>query len=262
MRLRLLALSVLAAVVAPAAFAERRRFSLDDVLRSQEVSDPQLSPDGAWVAYAVDSVDMAEDEHVSQVWMASWDGKQQLQLTSGKQGGEHPRFSPDGRFIAFLSARGEDADAPDQVWILPRAGGEARQLTAVEGDVEAFEWSPDSARLVLVVHDPDPDAAEKKATAKAKAKEKAQRPIVVDRYQFKWDKEGYLGQRRRHLQLFDVAGRKAESLTSGSYDEVSPAWSPNGRTIAFASKRGDDPDRHSNWDVYVVEARTGAEPRA
>ncbi len=260
MRRWLVAVSVGFLAVSTVTGAERRRFGLDDVLRHREVGDVQIAPDGAWVAYVVDAVDVEEDSHVRQVWMTSWDASQHLQLTSGKHGGKHPRFSPDGRFLAFLSGRGEDDDAPDQVWLLPRAGGEGRQLTELAGAVEAFEWSPDSTRLVLVVHDPDPEAAARKAAAKGK--DKTRKPIVVDRYQFKWDEEDYLGSRHRRLHLLDVESRKVEALGSGVHDDFSPAWSPDGRTIAFASKRGGDPDRHWNWDVYAVEARPGAEPRA
>ncbi|HET7293959.1 MAG TPA: S9 family peptidase [Vicinamibacteria bacterium] len=257
----LVALSFALLAVSSAA-AERRRFGLDDVLRLREVSDPQLAPDGAWVAYVVEGADLEEDAQVSQIWMTSWDGRQHLQLTSGKHGGEHPRFSPDGRSLAFLSARGEDEDAPDQVWILPLAGGEARQLTELDGEVEGFEWSPDGKRMVLVVHDADPEALRKKERkGETKGRDKTARPIVVDRYQFKWDGEGYLGGRRRRLQLVDVESRKVEMLSSGANDDVSPAWSSDGRAVAFASKRGGDPDRHWNWDVYVVEARPGAEAR-
>jgi dipeptidyl aminopeptidase/acylaminoacyl peptidase len=257
----LLSVALLSSAAADA--AERRPFSLDDVFRLRDVSDPQLAPDGAWVAYVVETADLDEDKMASDLWMTSWDGTRHVQLTSSKESDSHPRFSPDGRYLAFLSARGGDDDATMQVWLLERAGGESRQLTELDGEVEGFAWSPDAKRLVLVVKDPDPEAlAKKKHTGQAKGKDKTPKPIVVERYQFKQDEEGYLGLRRSHLQLFDLEAKKAEPLTSGAHDDVAPDWSPDGTRIAFASKRGGDPDRHWNWDVYVIEARAGAEARA
>ncbi len=119
---------------------------------------------------------------------------------------------------------------------------------------------------MLVVNDPDPEESDKDADkGKDKNKEsgskKAKPPIVIDRYQFKTDESGYLGKQRSHLMLFDVAGRRAESLTSGDSDELLPAWSPDGKTIAFVSKRGPDSDRTDVWQIYAIEPRAGAAPR-
>jgi dipeptidyl aminopeptidase/acylaminoacyl peptidase len=261
---RLIATLFLASLLAIGAdAAERRRFVVDDIARLRDVSDPQISPDGGWVAYVVEFGDVDEDKPTSDIWMTSWDGKRHVQLTASKESDSNPRFSPDGRWLAFLSARGDDDDAPTQVWLLDRSGGEARALTEAEGEVEDFAWSPDSKRLVLAIKDPDPEElAKKKKKGDGQGKDVTPPPIVVSRYLFKADGEGYLGDRRTHLYLFDLESRKTEALTTGTTDEVAPAWSPDGKTLAFVSKRGGDPDRHWNWDVYVIEARAGAEARA
>ena len=86
-------------------------------------------------------------------------------------------------------------------------------------------------------------------------------PIVIDRFQFKQDIEGYLTDRYRHLRLLDLGTRKVENLTDGKHDDVLPAWSPDGKEIAFVTKRGADPDRTENWDVYVIAAQIGAKER-
>jgi len=201
--------------------------------------------------------------------MTSWDGERHVQLTTSKESDSHPRFSPDGRYLAFLSARGAE-EAESQVWVLDRAGGEAAQLIEIEGEVEELAWSPESRRLALIVKDPDPEQAVKKKDEdeqdgkdkdKSKAKKKTPKPIVIDRYLFKQDYQGYLTQRRSHLYLFDLATRKTQILTPGTDDEQLPAWSPDGSRIAFVSKRGGDPDRHWNWDLFVIEARPDAAPR-
>ena len=140
--------------------------------------------------------------------------------------------------------------------LLSRQGGEARRLTNRKGGVRDFEWSPDSTRLVVVGDDPDPEEG------KADDDKTPKKPIVIDRYDFKRDDDGYLGHRRSHLYLLTVATGAIETLTSGDWDDELPAWSPDGRRIAFISGRGSDDDRTNDTNVFVVEAKAGAEPRA
>ena len=234
-----------------------RKLELDDVYRLRAVSDPQMSPDGAWVAYSVSASDTVEDESNSDVWMASWDGRRNVRLTSSKADEHSPRWSPDGRYLTFLSNR-EDTREVDQVWLLDRMGGEAERLTDLPGGVVEYTWSPDSKRLALIASDLDPDSS---ATNPDTSLQTTPRPIVVTRFQFKEDETGYLDTRRDHLYLFDLASRKVEILMPGQYNEQWPAWSPDSRSIAFVSKRRDDFDRTNNWDLYVVEARAAATPR-
>jgi dipeptidyl aminopeptidase/acylaminoacyl peptidase len=235
------------------ATAAPRPFSLDDLARIRGVSDPQLSPDGQRVAYTVRTVNVAEDRNDTQIWASGWDGRDAVRLTAGAKSATEPRWSPDGRFLAFLSGRG-DAGEESQLWLLPSGGGEPEKVTDLRGGVDDYGWAPDSRRLVLVVR--DPEAGSEKPSEKKPAK-----PIVVDRFQFKTDDYGYLDTRRSHLRLLDLGTRKVDVLTEGAYDDYLPSWSPDGKTIAFVSKRGSDPDRTDNWDVYAVEPRPGVAAR-
>jgi len=235
----------------------QRKLELDDLYRLREVGDPQISPDGTWVAYTVSLPDSSEDQANSDIWMTSWDGARSVRLTSRKSSEHTPRWSPDERYLTFLSDR-DDAREVDQVWLLDRSGGEAERITDLPGGVSDYAWSPDGKRLALIVRDPDPDSA---ASSPDTTHKTTPRPIVLDRYQFKEDEIGYLDSRRDHLYLFEVAGRKAEILTPGEYNELWPSWSPDSRSIAFVSKRRPEFDRTNNWDLYVVEARAGASPR-
>lgn len=253
----ILLFGVLAASQVMAQTPAQRKLTVEDIYRLREVSDPQISPDGAWVAYTVSVPDTVEDRNDSDIWMVSWDGKRDIRLTSSKASEHAPRWSPDGRYLAFLSNR-DDAREVDQVWLLDRRGGEADRVTDLPGGISEYTWSPDSKRLALVADDPDPDSTATSADTSVKT---TPRPIVINRFQFKEDETGYLDTRRDHLYLFDLASRKSEILTPGDYSEMWPAWSPDGRSIAFVSKRRPDFDRTNNWDIYVVEARRGALPR-
>jgi dipeptidyl aminopeptidase/acylaminoacyl peptidase len=255
--------AMLAALGSPV-FAQpaRRAIALDDLHKIKSVGDPQRSPDGRWIAYTVGTVETEKDTRNSDIWMVSSDGTQALQLTFTPDGESAPRWSPDGKYLSFLASRGteEDRKKGAQVWLLDRTGGEAQPLTDIDGGVADYSWSPDSTRLLFTKTDKDPDDAPDK---KEGWKRKTTPPIVIDRYHFKQDRDGYVKRLYSHIWVFDIASKKAEQMTNGSFDDEAPAWSPDGTKIVFVSKRtGVDPDRAQDSNIFVVDAKTGAEPRA
>jgi dipeptidyl aminopeptidase/acylaminoacyl peptidase len=240
--------AALSAVASARAQQGARTLTIADMRRFAEVSDPVLSPDGDWIVYAIATVDTARDQSTGDIWLARWDGTRNRRMTWGA-GDEHSaRFVGNTRAISFLSSRGDPHDS-DQLWVMPMDGGEAHKLTAVRDGVNDYSWSPDGQRVVLALDDSTIDA------------DSATHPIVLDRYQFKADVQGYLDRHRTHLWLFDVATKSLTQLTSGDHDEMMPEWSPDGSLIVFSSKQQKDPDRTDNWDVYVIAPAPGASAR-
>jgi dipeptidyl aminopeptidase/acylaminoacyl peptidase len=249
-----LSLVLLPLLASPADAQAKRALRSADLYHLKDVRDPQISPDGGWVAYTVSTVDSAKDKSDNDIWMTSWDGATTIRVTSSPESESTPRWSPDGRYLAFLSGRQEGKGA--QIWLLDRRGGEAQRVTQLKGGVSEFAWSPDSKRLILVV-DEETDSVLKKDTAE----HKTPKPIVINRYNFKRDVAGYLGSKRSHLSLFDVETKKTETLTSSLDDDGSPSWSPDGRMIAFVRGPVAEPDRSRDDDVFVIEAHAGATPK-
>jgi dipeptidyl aminopeptidase/acylaminoacyl peptidase len=243
----LFALALCVAVSLAAQAPAKRFLTMDDFDRFQQVEDPRCSPDGQWVAYTVTGSDLESDTRRSAVWMVNWDGTQDMRLSYGPDSDSSPRWSPDGKYLAFLSAR--PAEAKAQIWLLDRRGGEARRVTNVKGDIDGYEWSPDAKKLVLVMQESE-DAGDRP------------KPIVIDRYHFKQDIEGYLtAASRTHLYLFDIETQKLELLTNDkNYSDHEPVWSPDGVRIAYVSNHEKDPDQTGTNDIFIIDARPGAKP--
>ncbi len=256
-------IGLLAAALVFAQTSGKRPIKIDDMHRFRDVRDLQISPDGKWVAYSVSTVDVAADKSDTDIWMASWDGSQQVRMTSSPEAENAPRWSPDGRYLSFQSGRPGKAKG-SQVWLLDRTGGEAQQFTDVKGRLSGYEWSPDSKRLLLVVTERDPNEPEEDRPAGAAAagpNAKAPKPIVIDRYKFKQDVAGYLTNKPPRLYLYDMAAKKTEPLTPENLEAAAPTWSPDGKSIAFLGKSGKEAERYNTWNVYVTESRAGAAPR-
>jgi dipeptidyl aminopeptidase/acylaminoacyl peptidase len=225
--------------------AAKRPLETGDFDRLLSVESVACSRDGTAIAYTVEGSDLESDERKSAVWMTDFQGTAERQLTaSGEESASDPKFSPDGRYVSFLSAR--KTEGKSQLYLLDRRGGEAQLLEGIAGDVAEYAWSPDGAQLVISM------------SAEPAEKPKSPRPMVIDRLHFKEDSEGYLSEAaRKQLYLFDLATKTLVPLVAErEANATAPAYSPDGRHIAFFSDR--TYDQTAKLELDMVDARAGA----
>ena len=250
----LLAISCAAGALAPSEVeGQTRPVTAEDYYLFDTVSDPHFSPDGSTIAFVITSVDQKQNRRRSQVWSVPTDGSRPpVALTTAPQSSNSPRWSPDGRTLAFLSARavpGDTADNPrTEIWLLSLSGGEPRRLTTLANGVSSFQWSPDGTRLVVVSRSGPSDTAKSASDVRHYA-----------HANYKFNDTGWFDDRKTHLWVVDASSGKATQITSGDdWNDADPQWSPDGTRIAFASNRtGKAFDEDRNTDVWVIGANGG-----
>ena len=250
----------------------RRAPRPDDLYALRVPSDLRLSPDGRWICFSVKAAAPGKDGHREALWLVPSDGSAPpRQLTLGAKTDTSPRWSPDGRTIAFLSDRGsvlkaggggdrhpsdERKEADTQVWLLPLDGGEARQLTRLPKDVEEIAWSPDGRRLCVVS---GAQAAEEREHRRREGEPPEPDLRLIDRLEYQLNGKGFVHDRVPNLWIVDPASGETRRLTRGRSRDEQPTWSPDGTRIAFVSDRHPDADLTWRSDVYLVDAE-GGEP--
>jgi dipeptidyl aminopeptidase/acylaminoacyl peptidase len=232
----------------------KRSFEPADVWSLNTVSDPNLSPDGTLVAYVVAVPDVETDRPATSIWVAPTTKGAMTSprpFTVGPKD-TSPRWSPDGRWLAFVSDKGDEP----QVFVAPLDGGEPRAVTTAPFGVAALAWSPDSSRIAYTAR-----SGEWKKPAERSAVEKSAPLVLTDLYN-RYDAVGWLDSRRSHVWVVDVAhGDDARQMTDGDWDDSDPAWSPDGSLIAFVSDRSDTRADVPRRDVWVVVAKGRRKPR-
>src|SRR5436190_13186915 len=224
-----------------------------DVYALTGAADPRISPDGTRVAYQVWSIDEDANDYRGAIWVAPLDGSAEPSaFTSGERRDAMPRWSLDGRWLAFVSTRGDGPKTPANLYVIAAEGGEARRLTDRKESVESIAWSPDSTRIAFAsrVRDEAYDQEED---------EKGRAPRRVTRLFYKLDSVGWTTDRRQHIFVIDVDGGEPRQVTDGDCEDDGPAWTPDGRRILFTAFRGERWDTELVTKLYSVD-QGGGEP--
>ena len=257
---------MLASAVSGKTQAPARPFTIDDLLKIRRVSDPQLSPDGRLVAYTIADTDKAANRRTTQIYLISIDGGEARQLTSEKQSSTSPRWSPDGKRLAFISAR----DGESQIWVMNADGSEVKKVSSSATGADGPVWSPDG-RWIAFTSEIYPecttdDCNKKRAEAAAESKVKAK---IADRLLYRhWTtwKEG----KRTHVfvastESRNALNREARDLTPGDYDAPpfslggppDYAFSPDSKELAFARNTDKLEALSTNADIFIVPVAGG-----
>jgi dipeptidyl aminopeptidase/acylaminoacyl peptidase len=227
--------------------SQRRPMTADDLAAIVTIDRPRLSPDGETVVFTRTTTDLEARAYCSAIWAVPYAGGEARQLTSGTARDRAASWSPDGRWLAFLSDREGDKG---QLWVMPTGGGEARQITRKLSGVDGVAWSPDCGTLCFtartrpddvpsILNDPEPPPLREIR----KIKHRADGRGLVD------------GQ--AHVFVVNLDDGEPRQVTDGDWDDTTPAWSPDGTSIAFQSNRAADRDWEDRTDIYVVPATGG-----
>jgi dipeptidyl aminopeptidase/acylaminoacyl peptidase len=235
----------------------KRGVTPEDYLSFKFVGDPHLSPDGKSVAYVLTVIDQKKNRRESSIWIVPADGSvAPRRLTADNSSSNSPRWSPDGKTLAFLSARSTDSSPSEtpksQIYLLSMSGGgEGVALTKLKNSVQSYQWSPDGTRIVLVSSSGPLDGI-----APADRKSDVRHYTHI---QYKFNDTGWYDDKRRHLWVVNVASGETKQLTDGQdWNDLDPQWSPDGTRIAFVSNRtGKAYDDDHDTDVWTVAAAGG-----
>jgi dipeptidyl aminopeptidase/acylaminoacyl peptidase len=211
---------------------------------------PTLSPDGRNAVVSVRHPDLETDEYVAHLWLVPTDGSAPARQLSYGWRDTDPRWSPDGRWLAFVRAERDPATrqvGKPQLWLLPAGGGEGRRLTDHPLGVAEPVWSPDSSRLAYTARVPEPG----RYGTDEQVGPEAEPPRRITTLAFRIDNLGFYIDRRSHVWVVDIDGGEPVRVTTGDHDHSGVDWSPDGELLAFVAARHPEAGNDVRSDVWV-----------
>ncbi len=244
-----------------ALFAQKRPFDVDAMLRLKRIAEPQLSPDGKWVAFTVTTVDVAANTKPQQIWIVSVEGNEPARPMTREGSNERPRWMPDTKSILFVSTRG----GSQQIWSMDPDGGNAKAVTRIATEASGVTISPDGKRIVFLssVYPDCADEACNKRLLDEEAASKLKARVYTSLLYRHWNQ--YQGKRRSHLMTAAIDGSGIRDLTPGNRD-VPPfslggpddyAISPDSKEVAYVMNGDENPAVSTNSDIYTVPIEGG-----